>query len=524
MTYLSIQFLIFLIITVLFYYIISRRARWCVLLLASVIFYLYAGFDKFLIAIITSFIIWLASWAINKQYGKADQEIIEQELTGKEKAVLFEKYKRKCRYLILIPALCLVVGVLAYCKFAEMLWDALWQAFALYISWDVIVPLGISYYTFSSVGYLLDVYWRKAGHIRNYFKFFLCVLYFPQIVQGPITRYSRLERELFQEHGFDYKQVCFGIQLMLYGYAKKMILADRLSLYTSAVFGNLQDYEGLVVLTAVFASAFQLYMDFSGCMDIVRGTSQIFGVELDQNFQHPFFSTSTAEFWRRWHMTLGTWFKDYVYMPVAVSKWLIKLITKIRNRFGKEAAKVVNTVIPLLIVWLLTGIWHGTGWNYVVWGLYYGTIIICSTVLAGQYKKLAKRLHIDVTTKSYRTFQMVRTFLVFAGGRLITAPGTLENTWTAVRQMFRSFNPWIFWDGTLYGMGLDYKDWCVVVIGLLLVRWISIMQEKGSVREAVARRNIVLRWLIYYMAFFAILIFGMYGAGYNAGDFIYGNF
>lgn len=524
MTYLSILFIVFLTITTLLYYLFPKHIRWCVLLFASAVFYWYAGYDKFLIVVVTSLLVWLASWIINCQYQKADWEIAKQAIDGKEKAALLAKYKRRCRKFILIPTLCLVLGTLVYCKFGEMLTEAIWQVFSLYISWDVIVPLGISYYTFSSVGYLLDVYWRKTGHIGNYFKFLLCVLYFPQIVQGPIARYNCLEKELFKEHPFDFKQICFGMQLMIYGYAKKMILADRLALYTSAVFGNLQNYEGLVILAAILASAFQIYMDFSGCMDIVQGASQIFGVTLERNFKHPFFSTSTAEFWRRWHITLGTWFKDYVYMPVAVSKWLIKLVTKIRNQFGKEAAKVVNTVIPLLIVWLLTGIWHGTGWNYVIWGLYYGTIIICSTVLAGQYKKLAKRLHIDVTTKSYRTFQMVRTFFVFAGGRLITAPGTLENTWTAVRQMFRSFNPWIFWDGTLYGMGLDYKDWCVVVIGLLLVRRISIMQEKGSVREAIARRNIVLRWLIYYMAFFSILIFGMYGAGYHASDFIYGNF
>lgn len=524
MTYLSIIFIGFFIITALCYYIFPKRIRWCVLLIASMVFYLQAGYDKFLIVIATSLVVWLASGAMARQYRKAEGEIAEQGAGGKEKAALLAKYKRKCRNFILVPALCLVVGMLAYCKFGEMLADALWQIFSLYISWDVIVPLGISYYTFSSVGYLLDVYWRKTEHIGNYFKFALCVLYFPQIVQGPIARYNRLEKEVFKEHPFDYKQICFGIQLMLYGYAKKMILADRLALYTSRVFGNLQSYEGLVILIAVLASAFQIYMDFSGCMDIVRGASQIFGVTLDCNFDHPFFSTSTAEFWRRWHITLGTWFKDYIYMPVAVSKWLIKLITRIRNKFGKEEAKVVNTVIPLVIVWLLTGIWHGTGWNYVAWGVYYGTIIICATVFAAQYRKLGEKLHIDMTTKAYRRFQMVRTFFVFAGGRLITAPGTLADTWTAVKQMFGSFNPWIFWDGTLYGMGLDYKDWCVVVIGLLLVHRISIFQEKGSVREAVARRNIVLRWLIYYGAFFAIVIFGMYGPGYNASDFIYGNF
>lgn len=524
MSYLSIRFIIFVIIVILLYYIFPKRFRWCILLLASIVFYAYAGYEKFFIAIATSLVIWIASWLINRQYQEAERQIEEQGLSGKDKTSLLAQYKHKCRNMYLVPTLCLVIGILGYCKFAIMLEDALWQLFTYPISLEVIVPLGISYYTFSSIGYLLDVYWRKTEHIDNYFKFALCVLYFPQIVQGPIARYQRLEKELFKEHTFDYKQVCFGMQLMLYGYAKKMILADRLALYTSQVFGNLQSYEGLVVLIAVFASVFQLYMDFSGCMDIVRGVSQIFGVELEQNFRHPFFSTSTAEFWRRWHITLGTWFKDYVYMPIAVSKWLIKLVTRIRNKFGKETAKVINTVLPLLVVWLLTGIWHGTGWNYVVWGLYYGTLIICSTVLAEQYKKLAGFLHIDMSTRPYRLFQMFRTFLVFAGGRLITAPGTLANTGMAVRQMLKSFNPWIFWDGTLYGMGLDYKDWCVVVIGLLIVRQVSILQEKGSVSEKIARRNIVLRWMVYYGAFFAILIFGMYGSGYNASDFIYGNF
>lgn len=289
MTYLSIVFILFLAIVMLLYYIFPKRIRWCILLLASVVFYLYAGIDKFLIVTVTSLAVWLASRTINCQYQKAEREIAEQEICGKEKTTLLAQYKRKCRDRILIPTLFLVVGTLAFCKFGKMLTDALRQMFVFHISWDVIVPLGISYYTFSSVGYLLDVYWRKAGHIRNYFKFLLCVLYFPQIVQGPIARYNRLEKELFQEHPFDFKQVCFGMQLMLYGYAKKMILADRLSLYTAAVFGNLQSYEGLVILIAVIASAFQIYMDFSGCMDIVRGASQIFGVTLENNFMHPFF-------------------------------------------------------------------------------------------------------------------------------------------------------------------------------------------------------------------------------------------
>lgn len=524
LSFTSIYFILFLIVCVMGYYFMPKRFRWIVLLVSSIIFYLSAGIKKLPFIVLASVIMWTASCMIGKMYEKAEAEANEKGLDGKEKNILLASVKKRCRNQFLIPALAIMIVVLAYCKFAGKIVETMNDSFQSSIYLEVIVPLGISYYTFSTIGYLLDVYWRKQKPIKNYFKFALCVCYFPQIVQGPIARYNRLSNELFSEHTFDYKNVCFGIQLMLYGYMKKMILADRLALFTSAVFGNLNDYEGLVIVIALIFSTFQIYMDFSGCMDIVRGMSQIFGVTLDKNFDHPFFSKNTAEFWRRWHITLGTWFKDYVYLPVSVSGWLMKFITKIGKKSGKRVAKAVGVAIPLLIVWLLTGLWHGTGWNYVIWGIYFGTIIICGTVFADQYKLLAEKLHIDVNRKSYVLFQMIRTFFVYTIGRLITAPGSLENTVLAVRQMFHCFNPWIFWDGTLYKMGLDYKDLCVILIGMDIVRRISMMQEKGSVRQMIADRNIVFRWIIYYAAFFAIVIFGMYGPGYNANDFIYANF
>ena len=392
------------------------------------------------------------------------------------------------------------------------------------ITWEVIVPLGVSYYTFSSLGYLLDVYWRKTKYISNYFQFALCVFYFPQIVQGPIARYQKLLPQFTRENRFDYHRVCFGIQLMLYGYFKKMVIADRLAIFTGHVLGDIGAYEGLVLVITLIFCSFQIYADFSGCVDIVRGTSQIFGIELDENFNHPFFSKSTAEFWRRWHMTLGTWFKDYVYMPTATSPWLIKLISKVKEKFGRKVAKNLNTIIPLMTVWVLTGVWHGTGWNYVAWGLYYGTIITSATLFAAKYKKLAELLHINMESRGYSYFQMVRTFCVFTVGRLITVPGSLHATWQMIRQIFKSFNPWILWDGTLYTLGLNYRNLCLAVLSLLLIRQISIWQERGSVREGIARKNIVIRWAIYYAAIFAIIIFGIYGPGYNAVNFVYGQF
>lgn len=521
----SLNYIIFLIICVLIYYAVPAKVRWSVLLLASIAFYFIGGMDKFAIPLSTSAVIWGASYGIHKLMKQAEDEAAEQKLTGKARLAYIQPFKKKCRNFILIPALIIVFGFLFYCKFANMIvsvfqeWTHTGQ-----LTLKLLIPLGISYYTFSSVGYLLDVYWRKQPFISNYFKFLLCMCYFPPIVQGPIGRYHKLKEQFDRANYFDYEKICFGIQLMLYGYFKKLVIADRLALLTTAVLQNIGEYEGIMLFLALIGSSLQLYMDFSGCMDIVRGTSQIFGIELEKNFNHPFFSRNVAEFWRRWHITLGVWFKDYVYMPIAMSPKLLNNTKKIKEKYGANTAKVFSTAVPLTIVWLLTGIWHGTGMNYVLWGMYYGVIIILSTALAVPYKNLASRLRIDVKSTGFQRFQMVRTFFLFTVGRLITAPGTLAASISVIRQMFSSFNPWIFWDGTLYSVGLDFKDYLVIILGLLFVWKISRMQEQGSVRSLIAQKNIVLRWLIYYVAIFSIILLGMYGTGYDARAFAYTQF
>lgn len=520
----SVNYLFFLLIITIFYYFFPYKYRWTILLLASTIFYISAGIKKLPFIVFTSLIVYLSTKKINAVYEEAENTADERRLKGKERMQFLQPLKKKCRNTYVIPTIIIVVLQLCYCKCGSYVLKFIQANIYSWTLMDIVVPLGISYYTFSSIGYILDTYWRKQRPIDNFFKYLLCVSYFPQIVQGPIARYNRLADEIFEEHSFDYKQVCFGLQLMLYGYFKKLVIADRLALFTQAVFENIVDYEGLTIVIALIFSTFQLYTDFSGCMDIVRGTSQVFGIKLDHNFNHPFFSKTAAEFWRRWHITLGTWFKDYIYMPIVTSIWLSQITNFIKKKWGKDLAKKVNAAIPLAVVWLLTGLWHGTGWNYIAWGIYWGLLIIVSTIFAKQYKRLAELLHINTNTRGYQRFQMLRTFLVFTVGRLITVPGSLRNSVIAIKQIFTRFNPWIFWDGTLYKMGLDYKDLCVTILGLLLVYKISLLQEKGSVREMIAEKNILIRWMIYYIAIFSIIILGMYGVGYNASDFIYANF
>lgn len=521
----SLTYIIALILCIAFYYMTPIKVRWIVLLIESMVFYSSIGWEKFLFAVVTSLILWFASKGMDHIYILAEKEAEEKQLTGKEKQVFFASYRKKCRNFILLPALITILGGLCWCKYAAMLFETCGHILGKEgITFKVLVPLGISYYTFSGIGYLLDVYWRKQKCIKNYFKFALCMFYFPQMVQGPIARYQKLLVQFERENSFQYKRVCFGIQLMLYGYIKKMILADRLALITTSVFGNIEEYEGLVFLFALIASSLQLYLDFSGCMDIVRGTSQIFGIELDKNFDHPFFSRNVAEFWRKWHITLGSWFKDYVYLPVATSPSLMKRTFRIKEQRGNVVAKAFSITVPLAVVWILTGIWHGTGMNYILWGCYYGGVIIVSTVCQEEYKKLAEWFRIPTKSAGWQKVQMIRTFGLFTLGRLLTVPGTLAASGKVLLQMGKTFNPWIFWDGTFYRMGLDFKDYMVLLLGLNIVWKVSRMQEKGSVRERIAKKPIVLRWAIYYAAIFAIFIFGMYGSGYDASAFIYAQF
>ncbi len=387
------------------------------------------------------------------------------------------------------------------------------------------VPLGISYYSMSLVGYMADVYWKKEKFEKNIFKLLLFALYFPKILQGPISKYRNISKTLFGENKFDYTHFCYGLQRMLWGYFKKLVIADRVALIVTPVFENYESYHGTVLLVASIFGAFQLYCDFSGCMDIALGISESLGIKLEENFNHPFFSKTAAEFWRRWHMTLGSWFKDYIYMPIVISPTLIKLSGKLRKRFGKRVGKEFVTIVPLAIVWTLTGLWHGTGWNYVVWGIYWGIIMIISTVFEPELKKIPILLHIKTDSMQYQIFRQIRTFSLFVISRIITIPSDIKASVEVFKRVLFDQSPWELVDGTLFKLGLDGPNFILLILALLLLYFVSRCQEKGiMIRDKIASFPIFWRWTFYYMAIFAVLIFGIYGAGYDASSFVYMNY
>ncbi|MEE0800234.1 MAG: MBOAT family O-acyltransferase [Gemmiger sp.] len=522
MSFTELVFFPFLLVTGLLYFLVPISWRWTVLLAASAVFYLSWGPQLFPFILGMALIAWLGALAMERRYRAAEASLegeTDRALRRSRQAAAKQKTRR-----VLMPCAAVLTVLLVGIKVARLLESKVMLTGPDGQPFSVLVPLGLSYYTLSLVGYLADVYWRKEKAEPNFFKFFLFVLYFPKILQGPISRHKDLGPQLSAGHPFDYHRLCSGVQLMLWGYFKKLVIADRLAVVVDTVFGSSDTQPGSVLLVAGILASFQLYCDFSGCMDMAQGFSEIVGIRLEKNFDHPFFSASAAEFWRRWHITLGSWFRDYIYMPLAISPRVMKLSAAVRKRFGKRAGKAVVTVIPSAVVWVLTGLWHGTGWNYLVWGLYWGALIILTNVLEPEIRRLNQALHIRTDAPSFHCFRQVRTFLIFTFGRLLTVPGTLAATGLVLQRIVTAFQPWALVDGTLYALGLDRPDFLLAMLSLVLLWGVSMMQRHGSVREKIAGCNVAIRWTIYYAAFFAVLIFGFYGAGYNASAFVYMNY
>ncbi len=522
----SAYFVFFLFLLFLLFYLCPVRHRWLVLLAGSVCFYLVAGAIRFLpFLVFTSGVVWICARQIGRCYEALDEKLKAEGLDRTAKKALREQYRKKARRLLCL-ALILCIGLLCVTKFTKyavrylnLAAAALCGRAPFHAEW-VIVPLGISYYTFSVVGYLLDVYWKRYSYEPDFLRFFLYAIYFPHIVQGPISRYSLLGQELKKELRFDSRRIAFGMELMLWGFFKKLVIADRLNQFVSAVY-NGQSQAGSIYIVAILFDAFQIYTDFSGYTDIVRGASQIFGVELEQNFNHPFFSKTVPEYWRRWHMSLGGWFKDYVYYPCTISHFMKRLNKWAKNTLSERGSRFTAVVFPVFVTWVLTGLWHGTGKTYLCWGIYYSTLITISAAFQPEFEALTKLLRIRTETFSWQLFRMLRTFCCFMGGRLLTRPGSLFNTRRVIWNIFHNLCPWCLTDGTIFQFGLDWPQLCLLAVSILVLWAVSMMQERFSVREALERQNIVFRWIIIFTAIFSILIFGIYGQGYDASAFMY---
>ena len=546
MTLTSLTFFAFVIISLLLYYIIPKAQRYFVLLAASLAFYGIVCFKYFPYILFTVFTTWAGAICLDR-YSKNRKAFLKA-----NKSEWNQDYKKKFKHRtmitkrwILVLILVLNFGILAVVKYYNFM--AGWFGGLINVGFPVLslaLPLGISFYTFQSMGYIIDVYWEKVIPEQNPAKFALFVTFFPQIVQGPIAIYSELAPQLYEGHDLKYENIKYGAQLVIWGLFKKMVIADRLVVALNnllPVKNELSNGYNLLILIIYTA---QLYTDFSGGIDIARGVGCMFGINMAENFKRPFFSKSVTEFWRRWHISIGKWLKTYLFYPIAVSKAFLKLgtwIVKLEKNPEKEIpedsvwggftfiqhlGRVLPGCIGTLITFFIIGMWHGANWKYAGYGLWNGIIILVAMILDPFFKWLLKKLGIKTETMGWRMWQMIRTvFIVGLSFAFDIADGMMDG----FSMIWKCLTPVLGHTthlGTAVETGLESADWIVAVIGLLIVFAVSLYQEVSnkSIRESLSRQPLWIQWTLGIGCIVAVVIFGMYGPGVSSSEFVYMQF
>ena len=482
MSIISFRFFILFIFSLIVYYMLPQRARWIGLLAYSICFYMLSA-NRWTIVylLVDALAVWLSA-------------------RGIERARHANNGGRAAWALAL--GLFVVLGILAVLKYNGFIIQNLRRVFHVQLSEpDWTAPMGISFYALSSAGYLLSVFRGSAMSEKNPAKIALLVGYYPTLTSGPILRYETMGG-LFEGRSFDYRSVTFGLQRMLWGLFLKLVVSERLGIAVDAVYGDPETYSGLFVWLAAGLFVLQLYTDFSGCMHIVLGASECYGVILPENFRAPLFSRTVQEFWRRWHMTLGEFFRDFVYIPLG------------GNRRG-TARRIFN----MLVVWALTGLWHGGSWRFVIWGLWFWACMTLGRLLEPALKKASSLLRIDTGCFSWHLFQSVRTFALVSIGMMFFRLDGVVGTLRMMKQGFR-FNGIELIQG-LPGLFGERYDYDFVIVGLLVLLIVSLIQGKKSVRQWLAEQNLVFRWILLLLLLIAVVLLGHYGPGFDAKEFIY---
>ena len=497
MSIMSPMYFLLLGILILIYYRLSQKNQWKLLLAGSLIF--VASYNvKFLIfLVISAWSIWAA--------GRKLEAVQTSGGTG-------EKQGKRAGRRILLLTVGVNLGILIALKYC-----APWvrrELMGLESPLGIFIPLGISYYTLQAISYVMDVYWGRIRAEASFLKLLLYLSYFPQILQGPISRYGDLSRELFEkEHLLDMRNLKHGVQRILWGMVQMTVFADFLAAELPAV--STQFY-GLAMFVGLALFGLQLYCNFSGGIDLILGVSQCFGITLPENFRQPFFSKSLGEFWRRWHMTLGAWMKDYVFFPLSMSHGASRLKKSLKKRVSRKTANRIVMAGADVIVFLLVGIWHGTGLNYAIWGLYNGLILAFSELMADRYQKAKTGLHIDVRSRWWQGFCLMRTFVVVTLGWSTDCAATALGTWELIRNLFllQKTNLGLYSIGAFHLLVLAFILVTMLVVGIL--------REKGhSVRDLLDRAPFWVQVLFWVAVIQVIGLMGKYGA---SGGLMYANF
>ncbi len=518
----------FLPLCLVLYSLVPKAWKKYFLLSASYVFFWLISGELLVYLILSTFSMHYFGLWLDRLQGQMHAQLAAAE--GEERKTIKKEFGSRQRSVVVLAVL-LHIGILLVLKYSGFFSanvNHLFSYLGVPIQLEIpvyLMPIGISFFTLQAVSYLLDVYHGVTKADENLFRLALFLGFFPQIVEGPICRYRQTADQLWNVKPIEYSNLTLGMQRILFGMLKKVVIADRLNQMVQSVFTNYTEYEGGIIAIAAVCYTIQLYMDFSGSMDAVMGTAQIFGVGMPENFERPFFSKTISEFWKRWHITLGTWFKDYVFYPITTAKAMKKLTSSARKKLGNHYGPLLAGSVALFCVWFCNGLWHGSAWSYIFFGMYHFTLILGGNIIAPPAKWLNKKLHINPEWFGYRLFQMTRTAILVVIGEMFFRANGLRAGLYMFRSMVTQFSFHTLSNELLKKMGIDSLDFMIVAVTLVIIFTVSLMNEKGiSIRETLAKRNIVLRWAVLYALILYIVIFGAYGYGYSPVAPMYAQF
>ncbi|MGM9614793.1 MAG: MBOAT family O-acyltransferase [Oscillospiraceae bacterium] len=520
----STAFLLFLAMAVADYYLTPKKYRYLVLLAASVYFYL-AYSVRAALCLLATIVTTYAGGLLLGEIHRREKEALAEENVNRRTIRQRAKHRRR---MILGGILILNFSTLALFKYLDAWLGDLNGLFALlgirftFRPLELLLPLGISFYIFQTSGYLIDVYRGRVKPERSFLKYTLYASYFPQMIQGPINRFDKLAPQLTQGNDFNPDNLKYGIQLMIWGMLKKVFLADPLAGAVSEIYGNYTSYSGAVIFLGAALYCVQLYCDFSGGTDLVRGASQLFGVEMAENFRRPYFARSVDEFWRRWHISLGEWMKDYLFYPLALSGPLSRVGKKARNVFGLRIGKLTVPCIATLTVFLAVGIWQGPGWSNIAYGLWNGGLMCAAMLCESRCKAVREQLHLTEDKRWFRVIQVLRTCLLVVIGRYFSRSDTLRQALSMLWRTVRYFGWSTLSTSTFTGFGLDGFAWLRIALAAAVLLTVSVLQERGvSIRKALEQRHWLVQFALLFGAVLLLVAFVYLNTDYTAIMFVY---
>ena len=516
-------FVLYFGITFLLYTFTPRRAKWCILLGGSYIFYFVSAKGHILPLIIATITVWGIGLWLQKL-----NEIMKQKrkLAPKEERKAVKAKYTFYKQWVLALGVAITVGILLVCKYSNFFIDTTNSIFGSEIGRvNIIQPLGISFYTLQAVSYLTDIHHSKFEAEKNPFRVALYLSFMLTIVEGPVARYEQLGPQLKNSKMLDMHSLVSGVTRVTWGLIKKIVIADRAVELVNAVFDNHENYAGAAVVAGILFYTLQLYCEFSGVMDVMCGLGEMMGIEMPENFNRPFFARGINEFWQRWHITLGSWLRDYIFYPISLSKPFMSMTKSARNKFNPYYANLIPTSVALFFVWFSNGFWHGSGWKYITYGLYYYLLMMLGLFMEPLFKKLCEALKINRESKFFHVFQMLRTFVIVNFGMLIFRADDLKTAFAMFKSIFTGFDLSIIHIGHKNGFGLDIEDYIVLAIGVVLLFAVSLLGEKGiNVREKITKLPYFAKFILFMAMIFVVIVFGAYGEGYGVVDLIYANF